>query len=166
MVYKYINKRAYTFICYLFYSSVKCHIKDRGAYCIISFLYSLYIRFQSQKYRDWIRKAYLPKLVFISRLCCKVLGVFCFVLFSGLFQVDVLKIVNGIFKYFWVFSWGLPLFQLLLKLEETGLETEGILRVPGSASRVKVDVCASFLSHGPQLQCQITQHTQMHTAQK
>lgn len=28
--------------------------------------------------------------------------------------------------------------QLLLKLEETGLETEGILRVPGSASRVKV----------------------------
>ncbi|KAM6103636.1 rho GTPase-activating protein 28 isoform 3-T3 [Theristicus caerulescens] len=28
--------------------------------------------------------------------------------------------------------------KLLLKLEETGLETEGILRVPGSASRVKV----------------------------
>lgn len=27
--------------------------------------------------------------------------------------------------------------KLLLKLEETGLETEGILRVPGSASRVK-----------------------------
>lgn len=28
--------------------------------------------------------------------------------------------------------------QLLSKLEQTGLQTEGILRVPGSASRVKV----------------------------
>lgn len=30
-------------------------------------------------------------------------------------------------------------FQLLYKLEQTGLQTEGILRVPGSASRVKVN---------------------------
>lgn len=49
--------------------------------------------------------------------------------------------------------------QLLLKLEETGLETEGILRVPGSASRVKVYAQASFPSSGPQTLCKIIQHS-------
>jgi len=67
-------------------------------------------------------------------------------------------------EYFPRCCWGF--FQLLLKLEETGLETEGILRVPGSASRVKVHTHASFPSPGPQTLCKIIQHTQMHTADK
>lgn len=49
-------------MCCLFYSSAKSQIKDRGAYCVISFPYSPYGGFQGQEYRDQIRKAYLHDL--------------------------------------------------------------------------------------------------------
>ncbi|XP_042299081.1 rho GTPase-activating protein 28-like isoform X2 [Sceloporus undulatus] len=56
---------------------------------------------------------------------------------SGLFGVPLAVLLENDQKKVPGIKVPLILQKLLLKLEETGLETEGILRVPGSASRVK-----------------------------
>ncbi|XP_054496531.2 rho GTPase-activating protein 28 isoform X1 [Agelaius phoeniceus] len=56
---------------------------------------------------------------------------------NGLFGVPLTVLLENDQKKFPGIKVPLIFQKLLLKLEETGLETEGILRVPGSASRVK-----------------------------
>ncbi|XP_077208856.1 rho GTPase-activating protein 28 isoform X2 [Paroedura picta] len=56
---------------------------------------------------------------------------------NGLFGVPLTILLESDQKKFPGIKVPLIFQKLLLKLEETGLETEGILRVPGSASRVK-----------------------------
>uniref|UniRef100_A0A8C6Y7F6 Rho GTPase activating protein 28 n=1 Tax=Naja naja TaxID=35670 RepID=A0A8C6Y7F6_NAJNA len=56
---------------------------------------------------------------------------------NGLFGVPLAVLLENDQKKFPGIKVPLIFQKLLLKLEETGLETEGILRVPGSACRVK-----------------------------
>ncbi|XP_054840951.1 rho GTPase-activating protein 28 [Eublepharis macularius] len=56
---------------------------------------------------------------------------------NGLFGVPLTALLESDQKKIPGIKVPLIFQKLLLKLEETGLETEGILRVPGSASRVK-----------------------------
>ncbi|XP_066480413.1 rho GTPase-activating protein 28 isoform X2 [Tiliqua scincoides] len=56
---------------------------------------------------------------------------------TGLFGVPLTVLLENDQKKIPGIKVPLIFQKLLLKLEETGLETEGILRVPGSASRVK-----------------------------
>uniref|UniRef100_A0A4X2KXX9 Rho-GAP domain-containing protein n=1 Tax=Vombatus ursinus TaxID=29139 RepID=A0A4X2KXX9_VOMUR len=56
---------------------------------------------------------------------------------NGLFGVPLTVLLENDQKKFPGIKVPLIFQKLLQKLEETGLETEGILRVPGSASRVK-----------------------------
>ncbi|XP_061451868.1 rho GTPase-activating protein 28 isoform X3 [Rhineura floridana] len=56
---------------------------------------------------------------------------------NGLFGVPLAVLIENDQKKIPGIKVPLIFQKLLLKLEETGLETEGILRVPGSASRVK-----------------------------
>ncbi|XP_043832499.1 rho GTPase-activating protein 28 [Dromiciops gliroides] len=56
---------------------------------------------------------------------------------NGLFSVPLTVLLENDQKKFPGIKVPLIFQKLLQKLEETGLETEGILRVPGSASRVK-----------------------------
>lgn len=95
------------------------------------------------------RFIYTSWFVFISKSQRKV--------FQSVSRIPRLKKLKACLRASEYFSCVLLVFsQLLLKLEETGLETEGILRVPGSASRVKVRPRAIFLSPGPQTLCKIT----------
>lgn len=95
------------------------------------------------------RFIYTSWFVFISKSQRKV--------FQSVSRIPKMQKLKACLRASEYFSCVLLVFsQLLLKLEETGLETEGILRVPGSASRVKVRPRAIFLSPGPQTLCKIT----------